>query len=110
MPDSSRTRLRSCAKCLACLPPADDEIDLTLGLSRGLPPAKIKKVSGACRSRASWFVVLSREATMSKLRVQSFAISIDGYGAGPNQDLDNPLGVGGMALHKWAHATRTFQK
>jgi len=47
---------------------------------------------------------------MSKLRVQSFSISIDGYGAGPNQDLDNPLGVGGMALHEWAHATRTFQK
>ena len=31
---------------------------------------------------------------MSKLRVQSFAISIDGYGAGPHQDLQNPLGVG----------------
>ena len=32
---------------------------------------------------------------MSKLRVQSFTISIDGYGAGPNQDLQNPLGVNG---------------
>ncbi len=30
-----------------------------------------------------------------KLRVHNFAISLDGYGAGPNQDLDNPLGVGG---------------
>ena len=47
---------------------------------------------------------------MSKLRVHSFSISLDGYGAGPNQDVDNPLGVGGMALHEWAFATRTFQK
>ena len=47
---------------------------------------------------------------MPKLRVQSFSISLDGYGAGPNQDIKNPLGVGGMALHEWAFATRTFQK
>ena len=47
---------------------------------------------------------------MTKLRVHSFSISLDGYGAGPNQSVDNPLGVGGMALHEWAFATRTFQK
>ncbi len=47
---------------------------------------------------------------MSKLRVQCFAISIDGYGAGPHQDLANPLGVGGIALHEWAFATRTFKR
>jgi dihydrofolate reductase len=47
---------------------------------------------------------------MSKLRVQAFSISIDGYGAGPHQDLDHPMGVGGMALHEWALATRTFQR
>ena len=47
---------------------------------------------------------------MTKLRVESFAISLDGYGAGPNQSLENPLGVGGSALHDWAWATRTFQK
>jgi dihydrofolate reductase len=47
---------------------------------------------------------------MPKLRVQSFSISIDGYGAGPNQSLDNPLGVGGMGLHQWAFATRTLQR
>jgi dihydrofolate reductase len=45
-----------------------------------------------------------------KFRVHSFAISIDGYGAGPDQSLDNPLGVGGMALHEWAFATRTFRR
>ena len=47
---------------------------------------------------------------MSKLKVQSFSVSIDGYGAGPNQSLQNPLGVGGTALHEWALATRTFQR
>lgn len=47
---------------------------------------------------------------MPKLRVQSFAISIDGFGAGPNQSLENPLGIGGMALHEWAFPTRTFQQ
>ena len=38
---------------------------------------------------------------MTKLRVNSFSISLDGYGAGPEQDLENPLGVGGEALHDW---------
>jgi dihydrofolate reductase len=47
---------------------------------------------------------------MSRLRVQSFAISLDGYGAGPGQDLENPLGVGGTKLHEWAFATRTFKR
>jgi dihydrofolate reductase len=43
---------------------------------------------------------------MSKLRVHNFAISVDGYGAGPLQSLDNPLGVGGPRLHEWVFATR----
>lgn len=47
---------------------------------------------------------------MAKLRVHAFAISLDGYGAGPDQNLDNPLGVGGVALHEWAFATRTFRR
>ena len=47
---------------------------------------------------------------MSKLRVHAFSISLDGFGAGPNQDLDNPLGLGGTALHEWVFATRTFQQ
>ncbi|TPM36550.1 dihydrofolate reductase family protein [Mesorhizobium sp. B2-3-5] len=47
---------------------------------------------------------------MSRLRVNAFTLSLDGYGAGPNQDLENPLGVGGKALHKWAFTTRTFRK
>ncbi len=47
---------------------------------------------------------------MPKLRVHSFSISLDGYGAGPSQDLDNPLGVGGEDLHEWVVATRTFKR
>jgi dihydrofolate reductase len=43
---------------------------------------------------------------MQKLRVHNFAISLDGYGAGPDQDLDNPLGVGGPLLHEWVFETR----
>jgi dihydrofolate reductase len=46
---------------------------------------------------------------MSKLRVLSFAISIDGYGAGPNQDLRNPLGVRGPELMEWFFPTRVFR-
>jgi dihydrofolate reductase len=47
---------------------------------------------------------------MSRLRVQSFSISVDGFGAGPNQSLNNPLGVGGKALHNWAFPTKTFRE
>ncbi len=47
---------------------------------------------------------------MPKLRVEGFTVSLDGFGAGPDQDLNNPLGVGGTSLHGWALPTRTFQK
>lgn len=47
---------------------------------------------------------------MSKLRVHCFGVSLDGFGAGPNQDLENPLGVGGVGLHQWFFPTRVFQK
>jgi dihydrofolate reductase len=47
---------------------------------------------------------------MSKLRVASYSISLDGFGAGPNQGRENPLGVGGESLHSWMFPTRTFQR
>jgi dihydrofolate reductase len=47
---------------------------------------------------------------MTQVRVESFTISLDGYGAGPDQDLNNPLGVGGTDLHQWAFPTRTFKR
>lgn len=47
---------------------------------------------------------------MSKVRVHNFSISLDGYGAGPGQDLDNPLGAGGLSVFDWFGPTRTFQR
>jgi dihydrofolate reductase len=47
---------------------------------------------------------------MTRVRVHNFTISLDGYGAGPAQTLENPLGVGGGELHRWYVATRTFQR
>lgn len=47
---------------------------------------------------------------MPKLRVHCFGMSLDGFGAGPNQDLNNPMGVGGMGLHQWVFPTRFFQR
>ena len=47
---------------------------------------------------------------MPKVRVSSFSISLDGYGAGPRQDLDNPLGVGGPDLFEWFFGTRTWRQ
>jgi dihydrofolate reductase len=46
---------------------------------------------------------------MSKLRVSGFTVSLDGYGAGPDQDEQNPLGRHGTELHGWLVPTRTFQ-
>src|SRR4051795_2831487 len=47
---------------------------------------------------------------MSRLRVLSFSISLDGFGAGPDQDLQNPLGVGGPEMFDWFFHTRTWQQ
>lgn len=47
---------------------------------------------------------------MSKLLVAAFSVSVDGYGAGTNQRLEQPMGENGMDLHQWALDTRTFRK
>jgi hypothetical protein len=47
---------------------------------------------------------------MSKVRVANFSLSIDGFGAGPAQDVEHPLGENGMELHEWLFDTRTFRK
>ena len=46
---------------------------------------------------------------MTKIRVNCFGLSLDGFGAGPDQSLDSPLGIGGEALHEWVYNTRTFR-
>ena len=47
---------------------------------------------------------------MTAVRVESLTVSLDGYVAGPNQSLENPMGEGTSELHKWAFSTRTFQE
>jgi len=47
---------------------------------------------------------------MSKVKVAAFSISLDGYGAGPEQSLEKPLGKRGEELHKWIFPTRMFQR
>ena len=46
---------------------------------------------------------------MGKVRVAGFAVSIDGFGAGADQSLEHPLGIGGRELHRWFFPTRTFR-
>jgi dihydrofolate reductase len=46
---------------------------------------------------------------MPRVRVQSFGVSLDGFAAGPHQDLENPLGVGGPELMQWFFPTRVFR-
>ncbi len=48
--------------------------------------------------------------SMQKVRVDNFSISIDGFGAGPDQTLNDPLGKNGMNLHQWFFPTDTFQQ
>jgi dihydrofolate reductase len=46
---------------------------------------------------------------MGKVRVAGFAVSLDGYGAGPEQSLQDPLGKRGTELHRWFFGTKTFK-
>jgi dihydrofolate reductase len=47
---------------------------------------------------------------MPRLRVHNFGVSLDGYGAGPDQSLECPLGAGGLAILEWCFPTRTFTR
>jgi dihydrofolate reductase len=49
------------------------------------------------------------ETTVTKVRVAGFALSVDGFGAGPDQSLEDPLGKRGTELHRWVFGTRTFR-
>jgi dihydrofolate reductase len=74
---------------------------------RGLPPG--------CRWAGPSFVVpfvtlrTFKEHRMSRLKVMAFTMSIDGFGAGPDQSLQDPMGVGGGRLHTWFFGTPTCQ-
>lgn len=79
---------------------------------RTLPSgARSKIFFRACRFLLGSIVVLSKtEAMMSKVKVQCFSLSIDGFGAGPGQSLEHPIGVGGLEMMEWMRSTQTFQK
>ena len=47
---------------------------------------------------------------MSRLRVLCFSLSIDGFAAGPEQSLENPIGIGGLDIHEWLFPTATLQR
>jgi dihydrofolate reductase len=47
---------------------------------------------------------------MSKVKIVAFSVSLDGFGAGANQNIDNPLGIGGQELFEWMFGTKTFHK
>ena len=48
--------------------------------------------------------------SLGKVRVACFGVSLDGFGAGPDQSLENPLGIGGPELHEWFYPTATFRR
>src|SRR5258708_37876929 len=62
-------------------------------------------VTNVSRFSADWRIL-----GMSKVRVSAFAVSLDGYSAGPRQSLDNPLGVRGPESFEWFFSTRTWQQ
>lgn len=47
---------------------------------------------------------------MTKVRVAGFSVSLDGFGAGPDQSLDHPLGVNGGEMFQWFFPTRSFRR
>src|SRR6266576_738051 len=86
----------------------------TLNAPHPLAPSAIQfsvLQSFACRFRDGPFDAYETSGgSMSKVRVHNFAISLDGYGAGPRQGLEHPLGVGGEELHGWYLGTRAFRE
>src|SRR5215475_13334865 len=56
------------------------------------------------------YETLIQDTVMARVRVASFSVSVDGFGTGPRQDLNNPLGVRGTELHQWFFPTEVFRK
>ena len=74
------------------------------------PSEKSKMARRRAKLGRTTAILRAHRDAMTKLRVLSFGLSIDGYGAGPRQDLKNPLGVGDQVLLDWSRASRTFRK
>jgi dihydrofolate reductase len=83
------------------------------GSSVGGPPLRKERARMGHPARYMAYVdtiAYRLEESMSKVRVAAFSVSLDGFGAGPRQDLQNPLGVRGLELHGWFFTTDVFQK
>jgi dihydrofolate reductase len=83
-----------------------EHMETTVGLERFLPRLRLAWARAAAMC---WAATVKQEDAMTRLRVAAFSVSLDGFGAGPNQSADNPLGVGGEGLHEWILPTRTFK-
>src|ERR1039457_3458680 len=64
----------------------------------------------SCSRPAPWHHSIKGSLTMPKLKVSSFAISLDGFSAGPDQSLENPLGVNGPEMFEWFFATNVWKQ
>jgi dihydrofolate reductase len=71
---------------------------------------KLPMTAGTRDKRGQYNCTSKKEQPMSKVRVAAFSVSLDGFGAGPRQDLNNPLGVRGFELHGWFQGTEVFTK
>src|ERR1700759_5261670 len=61
-------------------------------------------------NKHKWIMTENKNAAMTRVRVESFSISLDGYGAAKDQSLDNPMGIGGMVVHDWFRSTRLWSQ
>src|SRR4030095_11514203 len=76
--------------------------------SKFLRPCRLKRFSSVILTARD---VRKREGkAMGKVRAAAFSVSLDGYGAGAAQDVNNPLGIGGEQLHSWMVKTQMFHK
>jgi dihydrofolate reductase len=74
---------------------------------RALPPALLSRLQ--TRFQQGSMAQIAWETKVGRVRVAGFSVSLDGYGAGPEQGLDNPLGKGGPQLFGWFFGTKTFR-
>ena len=109
----------SCVPLVPCCQIAHHQlVDVAhMGFRRGRPRQRKDYVTGdrgydaaAIRRGLRMRLITPEELPMPKLRIHNFTVSLDGYGAGPDQDRDNPFGRGGLALHGWMTKTHAFQR
>ena len=74
------------------------------------PYGQVRKPHHRCEPRIKVHAATVKETPVSKLRVNAFSVSVDGFGAGPTRAATTRSAVGGETLHEWFLPTRTFQR